>query len=81
MIVYCLCGHSEVFLLLICLLSRLRVSGLDGFAVSYCMAAVRLREARNMAFVLGTLTTILFLIHRSGKFFKSSFRQFSILKN
>ena len=37
------------------------------------MAAVR--EARNMVFVLGTLTTILFLIHQSWKCFKSSFRQ------
>ena len=42
------------------------------------MAAVR--EARNMAFVLGTLTTILFLIHQSWKCFKSLFRQFVRLK-
>ena len=42
------------------------------------MAAVR--EARNMAFVLGTLITILFLIHQSLKFFKSSFRQSVRLK-
>ena len=41
---------------------------------SILLAAVR--EARNMALVLGTLTTILFLIHQSWKFFKSSFRQF-----
>ena len=39
-----------------------------------------MREARNRAFVLGTLATILFLMHQSWKFFKSSFRQFVRLR-
>ena len=42
------------------------------------MTAVR--EARNMAFVLGTLTTIIFLKHQSWNFFKSLFRQSVRLK-
>ena len=33
-------------------------------------------EAINIALVLGTLATILFIIHQSWKIFKSAFRQF-----
>ena len=37
-------------------------------------------RSKDHGFVLSTLTTILFLIHQSWKFFKSSFRQSVRLK-
>ena len=46
----------------------------SGRFLSILFAAIL--EAMNIALVLGTLTTILLLIHQSWKFFKSAFRQF-----
>ena len=58
MIVYCLCGHPEVFSF-VDMFIVLSESFRSGRFFSILLAAVR--EARSMAFVLGTLTTILFL--------------------